>query len=245
MAQTCNHINLTCPTTDCFRWYSPSLIIPSRTTITNISKQQGPAQPVMLPIDLYLRQRCLTEVVLRHHYQRGYNLPGRGRRTKRWLHSNHESDGGDLKPAQYHLSRTCQRNIAPRGAAIQSSGDPNRHVGRRNRGDCAWNICGVGAECDIVCRPASEESGGAGDTGVRGGGSGALCSRAGTAARAGEQGTGEDGINVRNIALSLVSLCSLELNPSVRFGISKSPDLMPTSLLGLAPKYYICRLLSW
>lgn len=88
-------------------------------------------------------------------------------------------------------------------------------------------MCAVGGGCDIVCRPASEEGGG---TGVRGGGSGALCSRAVRVRdgnRAGEEGTGEGGIDVRNIAFSLVSSCSLNLNPCIRFEIFESPDLMP------------------
>lgn len=42
-----------------------------------------------------------------------------------------------------------------------------------------------------------------------------------------EEGTGEGGINVRNIALTLVSSCSFNLNPWIRFEILESPDLMP------------------
>lgn len=227
MANTCNDYTSLCTSSYCFRWYSPSLIIPSLTTISDISKQLGHAPPALLPTNVYLRQRCLMEEFLRHHFPRCYNPWGHEYYGNKQLH---EYRGGDLERAQYDISRTCSRNLAPRATAIQFSCSRKWHLDGRNRGDCDWVMCAVGVGCDIVCRPASEEGGGTSHAGVRGSGSGALCSRAGRARDrdcAGEAGTGEGGINVRNIALSLVSSCSLNLNPCIRFEISESPVLMP------------------
>lgn len=93
---------LPAPTGTALAGTPPSLIISSLTTISDISKQLRHAQPTLLPINLYLGHRCLTEDFLHQQLQSRYDQrepagPSYDNPGNKQLH---EYRGGELDRAQ-------------------------------------------------------------------------------------------------------------------------------------------------
>lgn len=64
---------LPAPTGTALAGTPPSLIISSLTSISDISKQLRHQQPILLPVSLYLGQRCLAEDFLQQQLQSRYD----------------------------------------------------------------------------------------------------------------------------------------------------------------------------